>query len=90
MANSEDKRPPDQRHPAVPGDAQLPLPAPYPDYIPCPHCGEPEVEIWCNEDGAYCHACRQWIEHRIPPDCVTTPGEDQPDDLGRESFSNSS
>jgi hypothetical protein len=90
MADPEDKRPPNRPNRGDSGKAELALPAPYPDYIACPHCGELEVEIWCNEDGAYCHACSRWIEHEIPPDCVTGPGKDQSGDLGFESFSNSS
>lgn len=50
-------------------DAALPLPDPFPDYITCPHCGEPEVEVWCFEVEVYCHACGARIEHRPPPCC---------------------
>ncbi|NUM48624.1 MAG: hypothetical protein HUU38_28285 [Anaerolineales bacterium] len=47
----------------------LTLPTPYPEYLPCPHCGEPEVEIWCYESGGVCHACGEWIVHEVPVDC---------------------
>lgn len=40
-----------------------PLPDPYPDYIACPHCGEPEVEVWCYQARVRCHNCGQWIPH---------------------------
>ena len=26
-------------------DSGLPLPNPYPEYLPCPLCGEPEIEV---------------------------------------------
>jgi hypothetical protein len=47
----------------------LPLPDPYPEYIACPHCGEPEVEVWCYQAEVQCHQCGQWIKHEQPP-CV--------------------
>ncbi|MEW5985523.1 MAG: hypothetical protein AB1791_02715 [Chloroflexota bacterium] len=50
-------------------EAGLPLPDPFPEYIPCPYCGEPEVEVWCYQDGVTCHNCGRWIEHRPLP-CV--------------------
>ena len=50
--------------PAPPGPA-----APYPDYVTCPHCGEPEVEVWCNEKTARCHNCGRTFDHAVPPDC---------------------
>ena len=28
-----------------------------PDYVPCPLCGEPEVEVWSGEKSARCHNC---------------------------------
>ena len=62
------------------GDENLPLPAPYPDYITCPHCGEPEVEIWCNEQGENCHSCGQWIVHEVPPDCKPISEENKKTD----------
>lgn len=43
--------------------------APYPDYVPCPHCGEPEVEVWCTEKTARCHHCGRTFDHVVPPDC---------------------
>ncbi|HLE28992.1 MAG TPA: hypothetical protein VI793_12790 [Anaerolineales bacterium] len=44
--------------------------APYPDYVPCPHCGEPEVEVWCYEKTVRCHNCGKTFEHAVPPDCL--------------------
>jgi len=44
----------------------LPLPDPYPEYITCPVCGELEVEIWCYEESARCHACGSSIRHARP------------------------
>lgn len=46
--------------------ASLPLPDPYPDYVTCPHCGEPEVEVWCYMRRVRCHNCGGWIEHETP------------------------
>jgi hypothetical protein len=44
--------------------------APYPDYVVCPHCGEPEVEVWCYQATARCHNCAQAFEHPFPPGCA--------------------
>ncbi len=41
----------------------LPLPDPFPEYIRCPHCGEPEVEVWCYQVRVRCHNCGGWCEH---------------------------
>lgn len=46
----------------------LPLPDPFPEYVECPHCGEPEVEVWCYQTRVQCHACGEWIAH-TPPAC---------------------
>ncbi len=51
----------------------LPLPDPYPEYIRCPHCGEPEVEAYCFETSVLCHNCGELIEHTPPPGCGTYP-----------------
>ena len=48
-------------------ESGLPLPDPFPEYVACPHCGEPEVEVWCYQTGAPCHACGGWIEHATAP-----------------------
>jgi ribosomal protein S27E len=45
----------------------LPLPDPYPEYMPCPHCGELEVEVWCYQARVRCHHCGQWITHTPAP-----------------------
>ena len=47
----------------------LPLPDPFPDYVTCPHCGEPEVEVWCYEEAARCHHCGGWIAHTPQENC---------------------
>ncbi len=41
----------------------LPLPLPYPEYLTCPYCGEPEVEAWCFEQFVVCHNCGSYIPH---------------------------
>ena len=48
-------------------DSGLPLPNPYPEYLPCPLCGEPEVEVWCYQVRVMCHNCGGWFDH-IPAD----------------------
>lgn len=49
--------------------AALPVNRPFPDYVPCPHCNEPEVEVWCHERTARCHNCGHDFEHPPPPEC---------------------
>ncbi|OGO35113.1 MAG: hypothetical protein A2W35_11535 [Chloroflexi bacterium RBG_16_57_11] len=62
---------------AAPED--LPLPDPFPDYLACPHCGEPEVEVWCYQTRAQCHRCGGWFDHaphdhcKIGPACQVRP-----------------
>ncbi|MEK7440386.1 MAG: hypothetical protein AABZ78_06300 [Chloroflexota bacterium] len=51
----------------------LPLPDPYLDYITCPHCGEPEVEVFCYQTEVVCHNCGKKIAHTPPPMCGTYP-----------------
>jgi hypothetical protein len=53
------------------GRLELPLPDPYPEYLACPACGEPEVEVWSNEGGARCHACGAWVDRR--PESKVSP-----------------
>lgn len=78
-------------HPQEP----LPLPDPYPDYVPCPHCGEPEVEVWCYQSRVQCHMCGGWIAHPTPPCLGSSPacrayimpdqaGQSPPDDQDPE------
>jgi len=43
---------------------------PFPDYVTCPQCGEPEVEVWCYATTVRCHACGQVFEHALPLECV--------------------
>jgi hypothetical protein len=66
----------------------MPLPEPYPDYVPCPHCGELEVEVWCYETKAQCHNCGKWIEHTVPI-CYGThelcKGNKMNEKIGRDS-----
>ena len=50
-----------------PPEDSPPLPDPFPEYVACPHCGEPEVEVWCYQIRARCHACGAWIDHATPP-----------------------
>lgn len=45
---------------------------PYPDYVACPYCGEPEVEVWCYELAATCHACGRQFDHALPKVCQGT------------------
>lgn len=51
----------------------LPLPDPYLEYIPCPQCGEPEVEVLCYQTEVVCHHCGKKIAHTPPPTCGTYP-----------------
>jgi hypothetical protein len=51
----------------------LPLPDPYPEYLACPHCGEPEVEVWCYQAGGHCHACGGWVDSPRPPCFGSSP-----------------
>jgi hypothetical protein len=37
--------------------------------VTCPHCGEPEVEVWCYESTARCHNCGGWIERHPQANC---------------------
>ncbi len=46
------------------------LQQPFPDYVMCPHCGEPEVEVWCYDPSARCHACGQTFLHALPQECT--------------------
>lgn len=56
---------------------ELPLPDPYPDYVTCPHCGEPEVEVWCYQTQVTCHRCGQRFPH-TPPTCFGSSDRCQP------------
>ncbi|MBM4423661.1 MAG: hypothetical protein FJ030_09750 [Chloroflexi bacterium] len=51
----------------------LSLPDPFPEYVPCPHCGEPEVEVYCYEKIARCRNCGKQFPHTSPPDCGLYP-----------------
>ncbi len=51
----------------------LALPDPYPEYVTCPHCGEPEVEVFCYETRCRCHHCGQWFDHTPPSTCGQWP-----------------
>ena len=42
---------------------------PFPDYVVCPQCGELEVEVWCYEPTAVCHACGHVFNHPLPSEC---------------------
>ncbi|MEK7441023.1 MAG: hypothetical protein AAB571_07045 [Chloroflexota bacterium] len=43
----------------------------YPDYVTCPHCGEPEVEVWGDQPNATCHQCGQTFNYTPPADCAS-------------------
>jgi hypothetical protein len=45
---------------------------PFPDYVICPQCGEPEVEVWCFDLKASCHACGHEFAHSLPTECAST------------------
>lgn len=34
-----------------------------PDYVPCPHCGEPEVEVWPGAAPVRCHNCGEIVQN---------------------------
>lgn len=57
----------------------LPLPHPFPEYLTCPHCGEPEVEIWCYQKAVQCYNCSGWVENKTQRDCqsgrICPPGQ---------------
>lgn len=40
-----------------------------PDYVACPHCGEPEVEVWPGGAPTHCHNCGEIVQ----PGETTTP-----------------
>ncbi len=43
---------------------------PFPDYVTCPNCHEPEVEVWCYQVRARCHQCGYTFEHLLPAECA--------------------
>jgi hypothetical protein len=55
-------------------ESGLPLTDPFPEYLTCPHCGEPEVETWCFQEQVRCHHCGEWFRHCPPQDCQKLPG----------------
>jgi hypothetical protein len=51
----------------------MPMPdvqRPFPDYVNCPYCDEPEVEVWCYDATAHCHACDRDFQHALPAECA--------------------
>ena len=78
MIGSETESPNSKEQPIMSGEEEMIFPVPFPEYLVCPNCGEPEVEIWCNEKGGTCHACGKWISHEIPRNCKST-GELRPE-----------
>ncbi len=64
---------PTEHHPESRQPRQEPLPEPFPEYLLCPHCGEPEVEVWCYQDGVNCHQCGKWIPHALPSRLGSSP-----------------
>jgi len=63
---------------AVLQHAALPLPDPFPDYLPCPACGEPEVEVWCYERWVQCHQCGAVFFHPQASECKLCPQHGSP------------
>jgi transcription elongation factor Elf1 len=57
---------PRSNEPGSEAEETLPLPDPFPDYVPCPHCGELEVEVWCYQREATCHRCGKRFRHEVP------------------------
>ena len=55
--------------------ARLRADAAYPDYVPCPHCGEPEVEVWPYEKTARCHNCARTFESHPAPQLQAAEGK---------------
>ncbi len=55
--------------------ARLRADAAYPDYVLCPHCGEPEVEVWSYEKTARCHNCAWTFEPHPTPQLQAAGGE---------------
>ncbi len=53
----------------TPQPADMPLPDPFPEYLTCPHCGEPEIEVWCYQTQVTCHHCGKQFSH-TPPLCL--------------------
>jgi hypothetical protein len=47
-------------------ESGLPLPSQFPEYLTCPNCGEPEVEVWCYEKEAVCYNCGCVFPHPLP------------------------
>jgi rubredoxin len=45
---------------------------PFPDYVICPQCHEPEVEVWCYALQATCHNCGHIFDHPLPSECRST------------------
>jgi hypothetical protein len=43
---------------------------PKPEYIKCPYCGEPEVEIWSDEAETKCHVCEGIIYRELSMSCL--------------------
>ena len=45
------------------------LSRPFPDYVTCPKCHEPEVEVWCYALQATCYNCGHVFAHQLPTEC---------------------
>jgi hypothetical protein len=77
---------PDERPWRVDPVTGLPLTDPYPEYICCVHCGEPEVEVYCYQTAVVCHHCGNTLPHVPPAGCGTFPtcrrGRPAPDQAG--------
>lgn len=62
----------------VPDATARPLPDPFPDYVTCPVCGEPDIEIWCYEEKARCPNCGAEIAHGPFPCWENCPRRPRP------------
>lgn len=51
---------------------EIDLARPFPDYVTCPDCNEPEVEVWCYAVEAKCHNCGHTFDHPLPVKCQST------------------
>jgi len=67
------EQPPETENVRIDPLTGLELPDPFSDYVTCPHCGEPEVEVWCYAEGGTCHNCGQWVHYPKPPFCGVAP-----------------
>lgn len=77
-AEADDNTPVSPEQDASSRGAALPLPDPFPEYVPCPACGEPEVEVWCYERWVQCHQCGAIFFHPQASECKLCPQHRSP------------